>query len=111
MVPAIPYDTSCYSQSTKLAGNRDGNKVTDLTAIDNEIQNLAPQYRSAAIKTCYLSDKGNPNNGDLLGHQIAIANYDTITGQLSNKDLFWLPGLGTTTQTTKDNIKCDIYYM
>ena len=89
-----------------MAGSRDGAKVSDLSKIEPLISQLSPQYRSAAIKTCYrLSKRSSLSNGKLLGHQIAITDYT----KPSNLKLIWLTGIGTIEESI--DIKCDIFRM
>ena len=65
--------------------------MDDRTSLNATITTLGPKYRSSAVKSCYNPARGG---GQLLGHQIAISNFDNINGTLKNSDLIWLKGIG-----------------
>ena len=70
---SIAYNVSCYTDYTQVIGSDIGGKVDDMTSISSVITSLNADYRSAAIKSCKGTSAGN-----LMGHQIAIADYTKL---------------------------------
>mgnify|MGYP001038953455 CR=1 FL=1 len=69
--------------------------MSDLVPIDLKIRSLSPYYRAAVIKSCYSNKTGDPSNLELMGHIVALANYNTINGTTPNQsELTWLNGVG-----------------
>ena len=47
----------------------------------------------------------------MLGHQIALVNYNNVTGDTPlEEDLVWMPGVGATTDVA-GAVACDVIYL
>lgn len=91
------FSITCYDQSSTYSGVATGSRVSDRPTLNTTINNgtLNASFRTAAIKSCTNNQTGSSLIGQLLGHQIALANYDEINGDTpSESDLMWLPGVG-----------------
>jgi len=95
--PSI-FSISCFDLSTELSGIVTSTRVSDRPSLNASILNgtVNSSFTNAAIKTCLNNVTGDLNYGALLGHQIAIANFDglTIGTKPLISNLIWLPGVG-----------------
>lgn len=77
--------------------------VSDRPFLNESISNgtINHYYRTGAIKSCTNGQTTSSSFGQLLGHQIGLADYNTILGEFPTEDeLVWLPGVGATTEVT-----------
>jgi hypothetical protein len=84
------FSSSCYIESTNLAGTKKGTKYTDHDTLQAQISSLSEVHRSAAIKSCQQS-----SNNELVGIQVALTRYSANMYDIPvDEELMWLPGIG-----------------